>query len=404
MDTQVIAAIIGVVGTVGAVILGWLLRNRATPKSPSSKEVPSHVPGVNKASKEITSSEAHTLEVEVNHEELDFLKALLIFVKPETELSDSYSSIISRQYDQLLIEVKKLEKKQDWQTLLSVKRILREYFEYSGKYLDGVEFGRMYVLALEQMGQAEEAIWTSVKHVGYLLVLAGRHELARKKLKESLEMLAPRPQTSSTCECYFYCYRYLGISYQRDDIAGDANVAAEYFQKAKGYIDFFKHNERKQKELYARLLGNLGNIALEKQNYSEALGNYQESHNLFLELDDQEHIGISKLKIAETYISSEEGIDHAAGFLDAANLIFIEMGWLEGEARVAEQYARIYEYKARKARALKDQYIENSMNAAKRSEALFRRIGLERSVGRIEELKNRLIASSARMDRHKQTQ
>jgi hypothetical protein len=399
MPPEIISALIGLIGIILGVIPTYIFmrqkglaeiektRAEADKTKAEAEKIRSEIK-VNAKNESNKSSES----AQADQKEIGFLSAFLAFIKPDTDLSDRYSDMISRQFVQLSTEVNKLEKNQDWQTLLFVKQRLREYFEYSGKYCDGVEFGRMYVRALDWLKQPEEAIWTKVKHVGYLLILAEQHELGRREILDALERLSILPVTrsDSVYECYFYCYRYLGISYQRDTISGDMKVAKEYFQKARECIDFFKHNERKRRELHARLLGNLGNVALTERRFSDALNNYKESHDLFVEVGDREHIGIAKFKIAQTRIASKDGIEDAPALLDAAHLMFIEIGWLEGEARIAEQYARYYEYKAEKSDSGTEKYIELALNYVHQSQSLYRRIGLAGTDRRIDELQSRL--------------
>ena len=40
---------------------------------------------------------------------------------------------------------------------MSRNRRLREYFEYSGRYLDGVDLGRLFHRALKELGDLQEA-------------------------------------------------------------------------------------------------------------------------------------------------------------------------------------------------------------------------------------------------------
>ena len=319
--------------------------------------------------------------------EIDFLNAYLVFIKPDINLSDRYIDIINKHFNQLSTEVKRLNDNENWDALLSVKQRLREYFEYSGRYNDGVKFGKWYISALEKLGKKEEEIWTKIKHVGYLLILAEQHEPARKLINGAIEELATLKISEAVYECYFYGYRYLGISYQRDIISGNIILAKKYFEKAGEIIKHFDRNEFKQKELQARLLGNIGNIAFSEGNFLDALNSYKKSQYLFKDVDDQEHIGIAKLQMAQTLIASEANIEDAPALLNDAHLIFIEIGWLEGEARIAEQYARYYEFKAMKCHSDGKKYIEQALSSANQGFQLFKRIGLERAAGRVEELK-----------------
>ena len=89
-----------------------------------------------------------------------------------------------------------------------------------------------------------------------------------------------------------------------------AQVIEDYERKIKEMQDHFPvlrkniENEFKQKELHARLLGNIGNIAFSEGNFLDALNSYKKSQYLFKDVDDQEHIGIAKLQMAQTLIAS----------------------------------------------------------------------------------------------------
>src|SRR5207249_2938728 len=113
-------------------------------------------------------------------------------------------------------EIVRLESKGDWYRLIEVKKRLREYFEYSGRYLDGSELGKLFVHALQELGENREAAWTQVKQIGYLLILAGRHTEGRKEISNVLKTLpSAAPTDPSINVLRFYCNRYLGISFQR---------------------------------------------------------------------------------------------------------------------------------------------------------------------------------------------
>lgn len=196
--------------------------------------------------------------------------------------------------------------------------------------------------------------------------------------------------SESVYECYFYSYRYLGISYQRDIISGNILLAKKYFEKAEETIKHFDRNECKKNELQARILGNIGNIALLEGNFIDALNEYKKSHDLFVEVSDKEHIGISKLQMAQTLIASETNIQDVPALLNDAHLIFIEIGWLEGEARISEQYARYYEQQAMRCHSNGKKYIEQALCSANQGFQIFKRIGLERAAGRVEELKKNI--------------
>jgi tetratricopeptide (TPR) repeat protein len=169
--------------------------------------------------------------------------------------------------------------------------------------------------------------------------------------------------------------------------------AKHHFSEARRYIDYFAGRESKLKALQGRLLGNLGNIALAEHDFPQALSCYGQSLKFFLDLDDREHIGIAKLKTAQTLISySEQEPEDVPYLLEEANLIFMEIGWIEGQARVYEQFARYFERMLRRTRSSNKKHAlsREALRAIGKSEALFRQVGQDKSTGRVEELRRRI--------------
>lgn len=277
----------------------------------------------------------------------------------------------------------------DWASLISLKEILREVFEYTGEYSSGVRFGRAFVRAYEAAGQEMEAIWASVKNVAYLLILAGDHKEGRKELGHAIHKLALWPANNlSAIECLFYAHRYMGISYQRDAYTGDFQQAISHFNECYEYLNKITDLE-KHKELYARYLGNQGNIAADNKHFRDAIGCYKESLKLFTEMCDKEHIGIANLQIAETLILDKGTTldEKPEGYLVKANKLFNEIGWVEGQARVLKQYAKIYKEKAIQASALDEKraFAATSLDYAEESLALYKQINIKKQIGRLEE-------------------
>jgi hypothetical protein len=337
----------------------------------------------------VASKIGRRLRTGVRAKEVDFIKAYISFVQPDTPLTDSYSEILSKHYSKIRSEILRLEKQSDWDSLLEVKRRLREYFEYSGRYLDGVEFGTRYVRALDEIGEQLEAIWTKVKHVGYLLILAGKHKAGRTVILDALSELKARDDSSDSArELLFYCYRYLGISFQRDNLSGNLGKAREFFEKADEVVGSFDKNVQKQNELRARLLGNLGNLALDSGSFATALESYQLMLDIFVERGDLEHIGIANLKVAEAIVASGKNLKNAFPHLKAAESVSLTLGWIEGQARVLEQEGRAYERLAAACprAARKEEYRRKCVTAALNSKALFERIENQRGLGRVESL------------------
>ena len=334
------------------------------------------------------------IESRVDRYEVDFLKAYLSIIRPQTPLSSTYSDIITNDYDRLRAAVRELEHREDWEALLEVKSRLGEYFEYRGKYDDGVEFGELYARALEKLDNKEQAIWIRVKHLGYLLILAGKHERGRDQITEALLKFdtLDNPDSESVRECKFYCYRYLGISWMRDNRIVDKHEAMErarkYFEAADRMVQSFPEDSKKYKELRARLLGNLGNLALEQGRIEEALANYRRSLGLFQQVEDPEHIGIAHLQIAQSQIKGNVTDDNTDMLLDKAEAIFLDLGWVEGQARVMEQRARLHRLRSLAAESAKDGAKHSKMSTrwASNSKVLYESIGLRKAAGRVDEL------------------
>ena len=205
-------------------------------------------------------------------EEMDLIKAFVRFIRPDTALTSTYSDILTQRLHDIRAEVARLESRGDWGTLLKVRQRLREYFEYSGNYLLGVAFGRLFVRALQESGDHTEAAWAAVKNVGYLLILAAKHAEGRKEIASVLDGIPSLLPSPSLPVLKFYCNRYLGISFQRDDIAPDLTKAKTYFDQAAACIETVGQTSPIWKELHARLLGNYGNLAFDSKRLSRGAG------------------------------------------------------------------------------------------------------------------------------------
>ena len=322
-----------------------------------------------------------------DEKEIDFIKAYIGFIQPDTKLGDSYSEILSRHYNTICAEVARLEVQADWTALVEVKKRLREYFEYSGRYAEGVDFGRRFLRALDALGDSKEALWTKVKHVAYLLILDGDHQAGRRELSDALSTITMSPLSDEYRELLFYTLRYMAISLHRDKVSGDIIEATRYLSSAAEVVTQYAEGSLKRKELEARLESNRGNLALECGDLASALASYQKSLEIFTDLADQEHIGIAHLKIAEAYIHSDGSVDVAA-HLDVAESIFIRLGWIEGHARVLEQ--RAYRWLAlsgtQKNLRSRRSYLVEAGAVARTARTLFQRIRHQWGVGRIDSL------------------
>lgn len=319
--------------------------------------------------------------------ELDFISAYIRFIAPETQLTDSYSTILTNHYTTICAEVERLTTSGDWRSLIEVKRRLREYFEYSGRYSEGVQFGRRYVTALQELGLDDEVLWTKVKHVGYLLILDGQHAPGRTEIENVLSEIDREDTTKR--ELLFYAYRYLSISYLRDAISGDMHRSERMLDRAEDVLESWTSNSRKRRELEARLSTNRGNVALTKGDTAEALSRYQESLDRFKALDDLEHIGIAHLKIAE--VANAGGRISAAdvqSHLQSAEAICIRLGWIEGHARVLEQRARHAALLAQHAqgRRNRQKIVREGLAVAQNAYGFFERIHRQEGIARTKEL------------------
>ena len=325
-------------------------------------------------------------------EEMDLIKAFVRFIRPDTELTSTYSDILTQRLLDIRAEVARLESQGDWSTLLKVRQRLREYFEYSGNYLLGVAFGRLFVRALQESGDYTEAAWATVKNVGYLLILAAKHAEGRKEIANVLDSIPSLSSSSSLPVLKFYCSRYLGISYQNDDIAPDLGRAKACFDQAGACLEAMDQTSHIWKELHARLLGNYGNLAFDSKDLHTALNLYQASRQEFLDVDDAEHIGIASLKIGKCILAGAGQPEDSVSHLENAESIFINLGWVEGQGRVHEQYALLNSYLAARQSDThaRHRYLHLAVAHAKRSKVLFVRVANQKGIGSVESLLDRL--------------
>ncbi|MDJ0692343.1 MAG: toll/interleukin-1 receptor domain-containing protein [Xenococcaceae cyanobacterium MO_188.B32] len=330
-----------------------------------------------------------------DREKNEFLWAWFIFVKPGVQLNNTYSQLLSMHYGKLWSVIERLEAENDWEKLLEVKIRLREFFEFRGIYNDAAKFGRSYVEALNHLDKKQEALWAQTKHVGYMLVQANEHKKARQEFKYVIQALGEpsKPIDPNAEELRFYCYRYMGISYQRDrDLPGQQverlQKAEKYFTKADEVVKSLKNHTRRQKPLKARLLGNLGSLALDQGKGDLALKYSKESLQLFSEIEDIEHIGIGNLKIAEVLIEGNQQEQCPLSYLAEAERISIQLGWNEGQGRIAYLQARFHAKKAEtsEGKLAKRKYLNEAIMYAKKSLGYFKSIDNQIWYGRTEEL------------------
>jgi len=362
---------------------------------------PEDVGGLHRALRPAARQIRNALQPQVDRYEVDFLKAYLTFIRPPVTLVETYSQIIAAQYEGIRRAVGELEQRQDWAALLAVKERLGEYFEYQGKYIEGIEFGKLYARALERQGKTSEALWFKVKRIAYLLILAGDCVNGRRMIDHALRSLSKLPATSSVRECCFYCYRYKGIAYMRDQVTHTKSYrlkkAEECFAKAEQVVGTFVHSRDKFRELRGRVLGNWGNLAQEESDYITATSCYVQSLRLFRRLDDKEHIGIALLQMSQARISGSFDLDIVEADLDYAESIFVDIGWIEGQGRVLHQRARLYEKLAQKVDLAKtrEDYLHTCARYARVARQRFESVNAQRLAGQVSELLGRLPSTAA---------
>lgn len=324
-------------------------------------------------------------------EEVQFLRSYLQIIHPETALNDTYADILTRHFETISAEVRRLEASQDWPRLLQVKQRLREYFEFSGRYRSGAEFGKAYSKALRNLGRNDEALWSEVKDIGYMLILDDQHDAGRKIINETINRASAEwsGDEITKSQLLFYANRYLGISLIRDKEVGGLERASAAFERAEEFVNSVRSNARIFRELNARLLGNRGHLALEQGNGPAALHLYRESLTLFLELEDREHIGIAHLHIAKALVlQAVRDSDDPEPHLQNADATFARLGWREGQGRVLEQRA-LFALTRAKATPNQDDardLLAEAEGAARSARSLFERTSLARWIGRMDVL------------------
>jgi len=176
-----------------------------------------------------------------------------------------------------------------------------------------------------------------------MYILNGEHKKGRSELKALIQgPLFTQEPTFKQGEALFYCYRYIGISYQREINNSGLEKAEDYFNKANKQLKYLKQSYAEQcKALDARLLRNYGNLYQTKGEYNEALELYAESLNLFELMEDEEHIGITHVHIAQTLISRGTDIEECVYHLETVKNISSKIGWMSGEIASSINYGRL---------------------------------------------------------------
>lgn len=320
----------------------------------------------------------------------DFVGAYLAVISDEIELSHTYADIVETHLQVLTAAIDRLRVECDWERLLQLRIRVREFFEYVGRYTEGARLGVDFVLALRELGRTEDALWAEIKDVAYMLVLAGSHRAARKKLAAVIDEVrecADLPLGSREELC-FYAYRYLGISYMRSD-GPDLVKAEEFFRLARIEVDALSRltDAHRARPLLARIERNIGNLLLERgDSINEVLSRYQISLTLFEDTTDIEHIAISHLAMGTALVRMQGSVDVASEHLDEAEQIFIRIGRIVGHGRALEQKAILALKEATAsgdpdARRLR---LQRAKRYAEHSYAIFSRMHNDRLSGKLE--------------------
>jgi hypothetical protein len=202
----------------------------------------------------------------------------------------------------------------------------------------------------------------------------------------------------------FYAHRYLGISYQRAQDR-DLKKAKFQFDRADVIANSFATTSQVHRELKARILGNLGNCALDARDFALSLKLHNRSLTLFEAIEDREHVGIEHLHIAKAVVErGGRGLDETLPHLHEAELIAVRLGWVEGLGRVAEQRAKYHLVMSDREtdETSRQRHLREAERAAEKGRATFEAIGLPHLGGRIESLLENIASkiASARTKRN----
>lgn len=248
----------------------------------------------------------HSISMGTPEREVDFLRAYLAFIDPrKIKLWHTYSEILTNHYNVIKAEVNQLQSHRDWGRLLKVKERLREYFEYSGMYREGVDFGISYVTALLELGKHYEAAWSQIKDVGYMLILSGEYNQGREAIQKVINSFSewvPSANQEQKATLLFYAHRYISISYYRDKAFKDLESACQCLSLASDQLSYLDATSHTYQELSARLSRNMGHLELEQNRIQEAIKCYRRSLKLFDKIKDVEHIGTTCLSLAMAQI------------------------------------------------------------------------------------------------------
>jgi hypothetical protein len=312
-------------------------------------------------------------------------------------LWNTYGDILRMRYDDIVREVDTLRESQNWSQLLEVKALLREFFEFSGAYDKGVQFGAYYVTALDALGRSFEAAWSKTKDIGYMNILAGRHQTGRDAILGVVSGFTdwssdtPRDDVE---ELMAYAHRYLAISYHRDRALNNATKPVEHLAMAEKHASELPAGSRRRRALHARLLRNRGHLDQDAGRVEAALRLYETSLAEFTELEEYEHIAGTRLCIAKALtLRGGEAKKGVLEHLRAAEHAYEHLGSVEGRAKVSLQYAKYYLLEAgSSASAAATAALLDADAAASRATVLFGRLGSSQFVEDVASLKGQIQA------------
>lgn len=288
-----------------------------------------------RASRRTTEQEPQTKDKPVS-----VPQAVLTLVPENTPISTPYGTILHDHHTRLAEGLRRLARAEDWPTLLALRSRMREYFEWSGQYREGARHGRNYVRALEAVGAQEEALWAQVKEVGWMEILGGQHESGREEIAVASTRIAALTRSAPSLKrLVFYCHRYTGVSFQRQE-PPDLEEAEAAFSRAEASIGALTGDTR---ELVARIVRNKGNVALDRGEISPATALFRKSLDGFIDLRDEEHQAITRIQLAQALLATPGAMAGARSELMAARRIAIRIGWQEGIARTSYFLGEVHE-------------------------------------------------------------
>ncbi|MBN1612030.1 MAG: nucleotide-binding protein [Polyangiaceae bacterium] len=388
--------------------MGRLGRGRAFMLADHALKLPSDLSGLTIATFENGGSLKRAirhirraLQQDVIDQDVHVIQSLLTIVDPaKICLRSTYAEILRSRYHEIRNEATALRRRGNWSQLLHVKSLLREYFEFAGEYDTGAEFGESYVEALQNLGQRYEAAWSQVKDVGYMNILAGRHEAGRAAIAAVLRrrVWAEQRSPAEVALLLGYANRYLAVSYHRDPSSRDLGRALRLLQVAEKHAAVLSRTSKDWVALSARLLRNRGHIALDEGDTTRALGLYASSLELFLRLEDREHLASTRLAIARA-LNAEGGDETELGVhLSAAEAAYDLLGSVEGSAKVQVEYARYHLRRAREARTRQERrrHLGDALKATEKAKRAFAHVNGSQFRDDLDELERDLRRQLAR--------